>query len=29
MEVALEKELAEWQRLSSTVWDAFPFEEHE
>jgi hypothetical protein len=29
MDAALEKELAEWQQLSSTVWDVFPFEEHE
>ena len=25
----LEKELADWQQLSSTVWDAFPYEENE
>ena len=29
MDPELEKELDEWQQLSSTVWNAFPFEEHE
>jgi hypothetical protein len=29
MDAELEKELADWQELSSTVWDAFPFEEDE
>jgi hypothetical protein len=27
MDAELEKELADWQELSSTVWDAFPFQE--
>jgi len=27
MDAELAKELADWQQLSSTVWDAFPFEE--
>ncbi len=29
MDAELAKELADWQQLSSTVWDAFPFEEDE
>jgi hypothetical protein len=29
MDAELEKELADWQQLSSAAWDAFPYEEHE
>jgi hypothetical protein len=29
MDAELEKELAEWQQLSRSVWDAFPYQEHE
>jgi len=28
MDAELEKELADWQQLSSAGWDAFPYEEH-